>query len=61
MLLLELDGALFQLLAREPALLPSFQLPLSQLSLCGLRSLDPCAQHSAHFSQLDDCDLMLVI
>ena len=61
MLLFELAGELFQLLAREPELLPLFQLPLPRSSLRGLHPVDPSAEHPADFGQLDSRDLMLVL
>lgn len=61
MLLFELDGALFQLEAREPALEPLSQLPLSQSSLCRLRALDPGAQHLADLSEVNRSGLVLML
>ena len=60
MLLFELAGELFQLPAREPELLPLFQLPLPWLSFCGLRTAYPRSEHFPNLGQLDCGHLMLM-
>lgn len=60
MLLFELLGALFQLEAREPALEPLFQLPLSRSSLGGRCATDPGPQHPADLGEMDRRSLVLM-